>query len=156
MSGSPPASFVHGILQARIMEWIVIPFSRRSFQPRDQTCISCIGRQILYYWATMEAHIGVQPINNIVIVLGEQQSNSAIHIHNIQSPPELPSRMPHNTEQSSLYYTVRSLLANHFEYSSVYISIPNSLTIPSPQQPTVSSFSKSVSVFYKFLCIISF
>ena len=40
---SPPGSSVHGILQARIVEWIVIPFSRGSFQPRDQT------RQILYH-----------------------------------------------------------------------------------------------------------
>ena len=31
---------------------VAIPFSKRSFWPRDQTCISCIGRQILYHWAT--------------------------------------------------------------------------------------------------------
>ena len=31
----PPGSFVHGILQARILEWVTIPFSRRSSQPRD-------------------------------------------------------------------------------------------------------------------------
>ena len=35
MHCSPPGSSVHGILQARILEWIAIPFSRRSFQPRD-------------------------------------------------------------------------------------------------------------------------
>ena len=32
----PPVSTVHGILQARILEWIAIPFSRQSSQPRDQ------------------------------------------------------------------------------------------------------------------------
>ena len=32
-----------GILQARILEWVSIPFSRGSFQPRDQTCVSCIA-----------------------------------------------------------------------------------------------------------------
>ena len=32
---SPPGSFVHGILQARILEWVAIPFSRVSSQPRD-------------------------------------------------------------------------------------------------------------------------
>ena len=40
---------VHGILQARILEWVAIPFSRGSFQPRDQTHVSfgqC--RSILY------------------------------------------------------------------------------------------------------------
>ena len=48
---SPPGSPVHGISQARILEWVAIPFSRGSSPPRDQThlsCIFCTGRQILY------------------------------------------------------------------------------------------------------------
>ena len=52
---SPPGSSVHGILQTRTLEWVAIPFSRGSSQPRDQTCfsfISCFGRWILYLWAT--------------------------------------------------------------------------------------------------------
>ena len=43
---------VHGILQARKLEWVAIPSSRGSFLPRDQTCVSCvscIGRQVLYH-----------------------------------------------------------------------------------------------------------
>ena len=54
---SPPGSSVHGIFQARILECVAISFSRESSQPRDQTCVSCVGRQILYCWATGEAHI---------------------------------------------------------------------------------------------------
>ena len=45
---SLPGSFVHGISQARILEWVAIFFSRGSFQTRDQTHVSCVGRQILY------------------------------------------------------------------------------------------------------------
>ena len=41
---SPPGSSVHGILQARILEWVAIPFSRGSSWPRDRTHISCMGR----------------------------------------------------------------------------------------------------------------
>ena len=52
---SPPGSSVHGILQARILEWVAIPFSRGFSWPRDQTHISCLGRQILYHRATWEA-----------------------------------------------------------------------------------------------------
>ena len=55
---SPPGSSVHGIFQARILEWVAISYSMGCSQPRDQTCISsvsCIGRQILYHWATWEA-----------------------------------------------------------------------------------------------------
>ena len=37
MDYRPPGSSVHGILHARILEWVAIPFSRRSSQPRDQT-----------------------------------------------------------------------------------------------------------------------
>jgi len=43
MDCSPPGFSVHGILQARIPEWVVIPFSRGSSQPRDQTQVSCIA-----------------------------------------------------------------------------------------------------------------
>ena len=42
MDSSPPGSSVHGVLQARILEWVAIFFSRGSFQPRDQTWVSCI------------------------------------------------------------------------------------------------------------------
>ena len=43
MGCSLPGSFVHGISLARILEWVAISFSRRSSQPRDRTCISCLA-----------------------------------------------------------------------------------------------------------------
>ena len=49
------APLVHGILQARILEWVAISFSGDSSQPGDWTRISCISKQILYHWATKEA-----------------------------------------------------------------------------------------------------
>ena len=50
---SLPDSSVHGISQARILEWIAIPFFRGSSRSRDQTqtLVSCIGRWVLYHWA---------------------------------------------------------------------------------------------------------
>ena len=39
---------VHGILQARILEWVAIPFSKGSSQPRDQTQVSCIAGGFFY------------------------------------------------------------------------------------------------------------
>ena len=50
MDCSPPGSSVHGILQARILEWVAMPSSRGSSRPRDRTrgsYISCIGQQVL-------------------------------------------------------------------------------------------------------------
>ena len=50
---SPPGSSVHGVLQARIIEWVAMPFSRGSFWPRDWThisYISFISRKVLYHY----------------------------------------------------------------------------------------------------------
>ena len=55
MDYSPPASSVHGISRASIQEWNAISFPRGFSWPRDRTHVSCIGRWILYYWATKEA-----------------------------------------------------------------------------------------------------
>ena len=59
MDCSPPASSVHGIFQARILEWAAISSARGSSHPRDWTYVSCIScfasRQILYHWAIREA-----------------------------------------------------------------------------------------------------
>ena len=60
MDCSPPGSSVHGLLQTRLLEWVAISFSRGSPQSRGQThisCVSCIGRWILYYWW----HLGSPP-----------------------------------------------------------------------------------------------
>ena len=46
---------VHGILQARILEWVAFPFSRRSSQPRDRNLVSCIACRFFTCWATWEA-----------------------------------------------------------------------------------------------------
>ena len=43
MDSSPPDSSLHGILQARVLEWVAMPSSRGSSQPRDRTQVSCIA-----------------------------------------------------------------------------------------------------------------
>ena len=52
---SPPGSSVHGILQARTLEWVPVPFSMGSSQPRDQTHVSCIIGKFFTIWDTKEA-----------------------------------------------------------------------------------------------------
>ena len=71
MDCNPPSSSVHGIFQARILEWVAISYSRGSSPPRDQiqaSCISCNSRQILYHSATwkvcfwaMGHQVNIQP-----------------------------------------------------------------------------------------------
>ena len=56
----PHGLSVHGILQARILEWVAFPFSRGCSQPRDQTQIYCIAGSFFTSWATGK------PINHVV------------------------------------------------------------------------------------------
>ena len=55
MECSPPDSSVYRILQARLLEWVAIPFSEGSSWPRDQTQVSCIAGMLFAIWATREA-----------------------------------------------------------------------------------------------------
>ena len=52
---SPPDSSVHAILWAKMLKWVVIPFSRGSSWPRDQTQVSCISGRFFTIWDTREA-----------------------------------------------------------------------------------------------------
>ena len=52
----PMDCIAHGILQARILEWVAFPFSRGSSQPRDRTQLSHIAGGFFTSWATREAH----------------------------------------------------------------------------------------------------
>ena len=56
MNCSLPDVSVHGILQARILEWVAMPSSRVSFQPGDATQVSHIAGGFFTIWATREAH----------------------------------------------------------------------------------------------------
>ena len=55
MDCNPPGSPVHGILQAIILEWVAVPFSRGYPQPRDQTQVSYIAGRFFTILATKEA-----------------------------------------------------------------------------------------------------
>ena len=59
MDCSPPGSSVHEISQARMLEWVAIPSSRGSSQPRDRIHISCIGGRVLCSWASREAPLPI-------------------------------------------------------------------------------------------------
>ena len=54
---SPPGSSVHGFPQARILEWVAIPFSRGSSQRRGRTQVSCIAGGFFTTWDTREGYL---------------------------------------------------------------------------------------------------
>ena len=59
MDSSPPSSSVRGILQARILEWVAISFSRGSSQLMDQTQLSCIAGELFTIWGTVATHYNI-------------------------------------------------------------------------------------------------
>ena len=59
MDCSLPGFFVHGIFQARVLEWVAISFSRGSSWPRNRTQVSCIAGRRFTLWATREAHVTI-------------------------------------------------------------------------------------------------
>ena len=78
---SPPGSSVHGIVQARILEWIAIPFSRGSSSPRDWTWVSCItaGRFWCYHLSRQESPIW----GNLLYRLQVLQDDSILWVLNL-------------------------------------------------------------------------
>ena len=65
MDCSLPGSSTHGILQAKILEWVDTPISRGSFQHRDRTQVSHIAGGFFTSWATMEAQIELGQFSSV-------------------------------------------------------------------------------------------
>ena len=86
MDCSLPGSFVHGIFQARILEWVAISFSRRSSRPRDWTPVSHIVGRHFTIWATREASmdwfkIGKRITSRLYIATLLTYTHTHIYIH---------------------------------------------------------------------------
>ena len=105
---SPPGSSVHGVLQARILEWVTIPFSKGSFWPRDWIWVPCIAGAFFTIWAAKEAlisytsmqskklkenpHASIWPYNqdSLLTLLGVLHAKGLCHLL-IESFSELPN-----------------------------------------------------------------
>ena len=70
----------HGIFQAKILEWVAISYSRESSQPRDQICITCIGRWILYHCIIWEAQNGSLGSYKIPLLLPSSYASVPVKI----------------------------------------------------------------------------
>ena len=67
MDCSPPGSFIHGILQARILEWVAIHFSRVFSWAKDWAWVSCTTGRFFTVWATRQAHLSLHFIFKFMI-----------------------------------------------------------------------------------------
>ena len=90
---SLPGSSVHGILQARILEWLAISFSRASSQLRDPTLVSgvsCIAGRFFTHWAIGEA-LGMSSCPSFIDEITETQHLWLIHGYTASKCPKLGS-----------------------------------------------------------------
>ena len=131
MDCSLPGSSVHGILQARILEWAAISYSRGSFQSWDRTHISCrswIGRRVFYHWTTWEDNcILLQQLkwtktllifefifNNKNSIMFYLKKNATIaHIN--ENKFILPSKKGKQKSHQLLYSTVKDVSSSFLE-----------------------------------------
>ena len=127
MDCSPPGSSVHGILQARILEWAAILFSRRSSPPRDQTPVSCIGRQILYLLSLQES-MCQQRCKRVGVVGGSQAtpeeavSGCTFPHHSVGSSVSLSCVGAQKQGWFDTWVHTCDSENTGFHYSSVYLS----------------------------------
>ena len=86
---SPPGSSVHGILQARILEWVAISFSRGYSRPREWTKVSLIAGRRFNLWATMELDMAKQTLSEKAVA--PHSSTLAWRVPCTEEPGGLPS-----------------------------------------------------------------
>ena len=153
---STPGSSVHGISQAKILEWVAISFSKGSSQPRVQTCVTCIGWRISlppshqgspvrHYTGFKKKKIKKKKLLAFtcysVVLLSVVEQSEYLYIYHLFVTIE------HWVEFPVLYSRTFSLVI-YFIPSSVFMSIPISKFIPLSLPPLVSVhlFSTSVSI----------
>ena len=137
MDCSPPGSSVHGIFQARVLEWVAISFSRGSSQTRDWTRVSCIGRRILYHWATRKAVVECSPLFLVIYFLffwisHKKWANIFQFSSVAQSCPTLCDPMNHSTPGLPVHHQLQEFTQTHVHRVGDAIQPSHPLSSPSP------------------------
>ena len=117
----PMGYTVHGILQARLLEWVAFPFSRGSSQPKDQTQVSRTAFGFFTCWATREA-----------LLVSDQFSLVA------QLCPTLCNPMNRSTPGLPVHHQLPEFTQNHVHRVSDAIQPSHPLSSPSPPAPNPS------------------
>ena len=99
----------HGILQARILQWVAVPFSRGSSQPRERTQVSHIAGGFFTSWATREAQISVGSIHKGDFPGGSVVKNLPWNAGDMGSIPSWGTKISHTEGQLSLWAKLESL-----------------------------------------------
>ena len=151
MDGSLPGSSVHGISQARVLEWVAISFCRGSSRHRDWTHVSCISRLIVHHWTTS----GTQMAGYYLVLIN--------HWMNISCPIAFVLRSFHlvkisKTIISSNATLYRALAIRHYAYESFkgiisFIPVNKFRRSAFDNKETETQKDKSRYVCYSLSCV---
>ena len=130
MDCNPPDSSVHGIFQARILEWFAISYSRESSQPKEQTRISwvsCIGGQILDY-----CHLGSNSVYRCLLWVGIIQF---ILVMSQQAVLDVPVRKPrsYQNELKKALAMLPGVFLDFFQWKQEFVRSDKSFLNPCPR-----------------------
>ena len=112
---------VHGILEARILEWIAISFPRGSSQPRDQTQVSRIGGRRFNLWATRETSIRVFSNESTLHMRWPKYWSFSFSISPSEEHPGLISFRMNWLDLLAVQGTLKSLLQHHSSKASIFL-----------------------------------
>ena len=145
---NPPGSSFHGILQARILEWVTIPFSRESSWPREQTLVSCKVGRFFTFRATRELAWIFKPIfqkknnnNNKKKnhILSSLQLKQVVQFSSVtQSCPTLCDLMNCNTPGLPVHHQLPEFTQTHAHRVGDAIQPSHPLSSSSPPAPNPS------------------
>ena len=144
---------VHGNLQARILEWVIFPFSKGSSQPRDWTQVSCIVGEFFTSWATRETwkywsrqpirspadlpHPGTEPGSSAL------QSKYCLQFSSVaQLCPTLCDPMNCSTPGLPVHHQLPEFTQTHIHWVGDAIQPPHPLSSPSPPAPNPSQHQR--------------
>ena len=149
MDCSLPGSSVHGILQARILEWVAIPFSRGSSRPRDWTQVSCTVGRFFTIWATRKSNINILTTYYISSVqFSRSVISNSLQTHGLQHT-RLPCPSPNlgacSNPYPSSWWCHPAISSSVIPFSSCLQSFPASGSLPMSQFFTSSDQSIGVS-----------
>ena len=116
---SLPDSLVHGILQARILEWVSRPFSRGSSRPRDWTRISYISRQVLSLVAQTVKRLSTMQETRVPSLGWEDPLEKEMAIHSSILAWKIPWR-----EEPGRLQSMGSKRVKHDSATSLSLSLP--------------------------------
>ena len=78
---------VHGILQARILEWVAFPFSRGPTQPKDRTQVSCIAGRFFFLPAELQWKPKSAGVGNLFLLQGIFLTQESLQVNSLPTEP---------------------------------------------------------------------